>query len=214
MIDSPYMMFGSISPIGKDSLRRAWDEGRFEGWVKADDNTRKKVWSGLGTHKTISLAKVYGQGAKGTIKFASNFGVKLDYQTSKTLHHQFWFELFPNVRMLGERLEVQFKRQGYLLNEFGYRMVPERESLALNYTIQSSVSGIIKLFDEFVLEEAPWATWVTVIHDEQIWEVPAERLEEFRLCVQRATQRLNEFLGWTVEIRTGFAPGNNLYEAK
>jgi hypothetical protein len=214
MIDSPYMMFGSIAPTGKESLKRAWGEGKFEGWRTMPDDQRKKVWSGLGMHKTISLAKLYGQGARGTVNFAADQGYSLDFQTSKTLHHQFWYALFPNVRMLGERLEVQFKRQGCLYNEFGYRMVPERESLALNYTIQSSVSGIIKLFDEFVLQDAPWATWVTVIHDEQIWEVPAERLEEFRLAVQRATQKLNEFLGWTVEIRTGFAPGNNLYEAK
>jgi DNA polymerase I-like protein with 3'-5' exonuclease and polymerase domains len=93
-------------------------------------------------------------------------------------------------------------------------MTPERESLALNYTIQSSVSGIIKLFDHFVSQEASWAEWVTVIHDEQIWMVPTERIEEFRSCVQKATKKLNEFLNWTVEIRTGFAPGNNLYEAK
>lgn len=214
MIDSPYIMFGSISPIGKDSLRRAWDEGKFEGWCTMTDDQRKKVWSGLGKHKTISLAKLYGQGARGTVNFAANQGEYLDFATSKVLHHQFWYDLFPSVRMLGERLEVQFKRQGYLLNEFGYRMVPERESLALNYTIQSSVSGIIKMFDAFVEQEAPYATWVTVIHDEQIWEIPADKVEDFRLAVLRATQRLNDFLGWTVEIRTGFAPGNNLYEAK
>lgn len=214
MIDSPYMMFGSIAPTGKESIRRAWYEGRFENWVKLDDAARKKVWEGLGFHKTVSLAKIYGQGARGTVNFAADMGYSLDFQTSKTLHHQFWFDLFPKVRMLGERLEVQFKRQGYLLNEFGYRMVPERESLALNYTIQSSVSGIIKLFDEFVLQEAPWAVWVTVIHDEQIWEIPTDRVEDFHQCVQRATKRLNDFLGWTVEIRTGFAPGGNLYESK
>jgi DNA polymerase I-like protein with 3'-5' exonuclease and polymerase domains len=157
---------------------------------------------------------MYGQGARGTVNFAADQGEHLDFQTSKTLHHQFWFELFPGVRMLGERLEVQFKRQGCLYNEFGYRMVPERESLALNYTIQSSVSGIIKLFDEFVLQEAPWATWVSVVHDEQWWEIPAEREPEFRSAVERATKHLNDFLQWTVEIRTGYVVGDNLYEAK
>jgi DNA polymerase I-like protein with 3'-5' exonuclease and polymerase domains len=214
VIDDPYLMFASISPIGKEAVRQAIADGLRENWLTHAEQYKQLLKKTRAFHKTVFLAKMYGQGARGTVNFAADQGEHLDFQTSKTLHHQFWFELFPNVRMLGERLEVQFKRQGYLLNEFGFRMTPERESLALNYTIQSSVSGIIKLFDEFVLEEAPWATWVTVIHDEQIWEVSAERVEEFRLCVQRATKRLNDFLGWTVEIRTGFAPGNNLYEAK
>jgi len=214
VIDDPYLMFASISPIGKDEVRQAIADGLCDRWLTESETFKLQLKKTRAFHKTVFLAKMYGQGARGTVNFAADQGEHLDYQVSKILHHQFWFELFPNVRMLSERLEVQFKRQGYLFNEFGYRMVPERENLALNYTIQSSVSGIIKLFDEFVLEEAPWATWVTVIHDEQIWEVPAERLEEFRLCVQRATQRLNKFLGWTVEIRTGFAPGNSLFEAK
>jgi hypothetical protein len=214
VIDDPYLMFASISPIGSKEVKRAIDNGLIDCWLTESERFKSDLKKTRAFHKTVFLAKMYGQGARGTVNFAADQGEHLEFQTSKTLHHQFWFELFSGVRMLGERLEVQFKRQGFLLNEFGYRMVPERESLALNYTIQSSVSGIIKLFDEFVLEEAPWATWVTVIHDEQVWEVPAERLEEFRQAVQRATQRLNDFLNWTVEIRTGFAPGNNLYEAK
>ena len=214
VIDDPYLMFASISPIGKDAVKRAIEDGMIDQWLTNAEHYKSKLKKTRAFHKTVFLAKMYGQGARGTVNFAADQGEHLEFSTSKVLHHQFWFDLFPKVRMLGERLEVQFKRQGFLLNEFGYRMVPERESLALNYTIQSSVSGIIKLFDEFVLQEAPWATWVTVIHDEQIWEVPTDRVEEFRQCVQRATKRLNDFLGWTVEIRTGFAPGNNLYEAK
>jgi hypothetical protein len=214
VIDDPYLMFASVSPIGKDAVKRAIGDGLIENWLTNAEHYKSQLKKVRAFHKTVFLAKMYGQGPRGTVNFAADQGEHLEFQTSKALDHLFWYELFPSVRMLGERLEIQLKRQGYLLNEFGYRMVPERESLALNYTIQSSVSGIIKLFDEFVLEEAPWATWVTVIHDEQIWEIPADRVEEFRLCVQRATQRLNEFLGWTVEIRTGFAPGNNLYEAK
>lgn len=214
VIDDPYLMFASISPIGKDAVKRAIGEGLLENWLTNADHYKAMLKKTRAFHKTVFLAKMYGQGARGTVNFAADQGEHLDFQTSKTLHHQFWFELFPNVRMLGERLEIQFKRQGYLLNEFGYRMVPERESLALNYTIQSSVSGIIKLFDEFVQQEAPKATWVTVLHDEQIWEIPGDREPEFREVTRRATKRLNDFLNWTVEIRTGYVVGNSLYEAK
>lgn len=214
MIDDPYLAYASISPLGKAAVQDALKDGLCERWAAESEHFKQRLKKVRALHKTVFLAKVYGQGARGTVNFAADQGIALDFQTSKILHHNFWYDLFPQVRMLGERLEVQFKRQGYLLNEFGYRMVPERENLALNYTIQSSVSGIIKLFDQFVLDEAPKATWVTVIHDEQIWQIPEERVEDFRQCVQRATKRLNEFLAWSVEIRTGFAPGNNLYEAK
>jgi hypothetical protein len=214
VIDDPYLMFASISPLGKASIKTALDNGLIEKWQSEAEFFKSKLKKVRALHKTIFLAKMYGQGARGTVNFAAEQGVSLDMTTSKTLDHQFWYELFPAVRVLGERLEMQFKRQKYLVNEFGYRMTPERDSLCLNYMIQSSVSGIIKLFDDFVQQEAPKATWVTVIHDEQIWEVPTERVEDFKLCVQKATARLNEFLGWSVEIRTGFAPGLSLYEAK
>lgn len=214
VIDDPYLMFASISPIGSKAVKNAIADGLTERWLTESEHFKSYLKKVRAFHKTVFLAKMYGQGARGTVNFAADQGEALDFSTSKVLHHQFWFELFSGVRMLGERLEVQFKRQGYLLNEFGYRMTPERESLALNYTIQSSVSGIIKLFDQFVLQEAPWATWVTVLHDEQLWEIPTEREPEFREAVRRATRKLNDFLQWTVEIRTGYVVGANLHEAK
>lgn len=210
MIDDPYLMFASISPVNQQRM----DESDFKHWLTDAEAIKAKYKKTRALHKTLFLALMYGQGPRGMVNFARDQGIDLDGRVAKQVHHSFWNELFPKVRMLGERLEVQFKRQGCLVNEFGYRMVPERESLCLNYMIQSSVSGIIKLFDDFVQLEAPKATWVTVIHDEQIWEVPSDRVEDFRICVQRATQRLNDFLKWSVEIRTGFAPGGTLYDAK
>ena len=214
MIDSPYMMFGSVTPIGKYEVRKLWDEGKFEGWENFTDHERKAVWKGLGIHKTIFLAKVYGQGAKGTINFVSDFGYNLDMPTSKVMHHQFWFDLFPRVRMLGERLEYQFEQQGYLYNSFGYRMVPERPQLALNYTIQSTVSGIMKVYETMLLELAPYAQYIMTVHDESIFQVPDEKLDDFKAASETATRKLNEYLGWSVDIRTGFQPGKELYSAK
>lgn len=214
MIDDIYLMFASVSPLSSKQVKQVWDGGLFSDWLTNPDLAKDKLKKVRALHKTIFLAKVYGQKAQGTVNFVADQGFSLDIQTSKEMHHAVWFTLFPAVRVLGERLEVQFKRQGYLVNEFGYRMVPERDTLCLNYLIQSSVSGIIKLFDDFIQREAPKATWVTCIHDEQIWEVPTERVEDFKACVERATVKLNQHLGWSVEIRTGFKPGLSLYEAK
>ena len=214
LLDDPYLAFASVSPLAKDEIRKAWDQGLFATWTTDSDVVKKKLKATRAIHKTIFLAKMYGQAARGTVNYSADQGFAISYQQSKELDHQFWFTLFPDVRRLGERLQIDFKRRGWMLNEFGYRMKPDRENLCLNYLIQSSVSGVIKVFDEILQAEAPYAQWISVIHDEQLWQVPDDKLEDFRAAAKRATAKLNEYLGWTVNIATGFATGKEWYSAK
>lgn len=213
MIDDPYLMFASVSPLGKQQIRQAWDSGVFESWLVDSEAAKKKLKPIRALHKTLFLALVYGQGPRGMVNFSADQGLSLDYKIAKATHHSFWNELYPDVRRLGERLQIQLKRQGYLTNAFGYRLVPEERN-ALNALIQSSVSGIIKVFEEFLLVEAPYAQWVTCVHDESLVQVPDERLDDFRAAKERATDKLNHYLGWSVNIRTGFVEGKNWYESK
>ena len=214
LLDDPYLSFASISPLGGQAIADAWSSGLFDGWLTDPDAVKSKLKKVRALHKTLFLALMYGQGPRGMVNFSADQGISLDFKTAKETHYQFWNVLFPGVRLLGERLEHQLERQGFLYNEFGYRMVPERPQLALNYTIQSSVSGIMKLLDGFVATQAPWATWVTCIHDEMILTYPIERREETRLALVRATKDLNDYLQWSVNIRTGWQTGSNLYESK
>jgi hypothetical protein len=213
MIDDPYLMFSSVSPLGKQHIRQAWDSGVFESWLVDSEAVKKNLKPIRALHKTLFLALAYGQGPRGMVNFSADQGLALDYKIAKATHHSFWNELYPDVRRLSERLQIQLKRDGYLTNAFGYRLVPEGRN-ALNALIQSSVSGIMKVFDEFLLSEAPYARWVVCIHDENCLQVPDDRLEEFRTAKEQATKKLNQYLGWSVDIRTGFVTGKNYYEAK
>jgi hypothetical protein len=214
LLDDPYLSFASVSPLGAAEIRKAWDEGLFATWTKDSDAVKAKLKKLRAFHKTLFLALLYGQGPKGMVAFAADNGQVLALEMAKKVHTAFWKKLFPKVDGLGERLKLRFERQGYLVNAFGFRMVPEQARLALNYTIQSSVSGIMKIFEMKLLSATPWALYAGTIHDETIVFVPTERLDEFKVIAAKATDSLNDDLQWTVKIRTGFAPGNNLYEAK
>jgi DNA polymerase I-like protein with 3'-5' exonuclease and polymerase domains len=152
----------------------------------------------------------------GGVKFqkqAYEKGYEVSLKDSKALFHAYW-ELFSGVKTFSEMLASKVKRQGYLINPFGFRITPQPRT-AFNYFIQSSVSGLLNIFNWKVFAVAPWASFVTVIHDELLVDVPVERLEEFRKVKERATDSLNEDLKWSVAIRTGFVSStNSWYEAK
>lgn len=159
------------------------------------------------------LALGYGMGPKKMVKQCYDNGYTLDLKTAREFFDAYW-QLFSGVKRLGDRLETRFKRDGYLVNPFGYRLVPDKSFKALNYFIQSSVSGILHVYVAKLMALAPWCHFLSVIHDELLVECPVERLEEFRGLKERATQSLNEDLNWTVDIRVGFSPGQDWYSAK
>lgn len=214
MIDDPYLSFASISPIGSKTIKDAWDAGLFSRWGNDSDAVKADLKKVRSLHKTLFLALSYGQGPKGMVNFARDQGVSLDLHTAKATHHSFWNLLFPGVLSLSERLQVQFKRQGFLLNAFGFRMVPEHERLCLNMLIQSSVSGVMKVFEDLLFDTANYAHYISTVHDEVLAEVPDDKLDQFKSDVLLATDKLNQFLGWSVNVKTGFAPGKDLYAAK
>jgi DNA polymerase I-like protein with 3'-5' exonuclease and polymerase domains len=214
LLDDPYLSFASLSPLGSSEIAKAWQSGEFGNWVTDQESVKSKLKKIRALHKTLFLALMYGQGPRGMVNFSADQGVSLDIHTARETHHRFWNVLFPRVGRLARQLESQFERQGYLYNAFGYRMVPEQPRLALNYTIQSSVSGLMKILEDMFFQLAPWAHYVTTIHDETIITYPTDRREETKAAMQQATKQLNDYLQWSVEIRTGWATGNTLYEAK
>jgi hypothetical protein len=213
-IDDIYLMGASVAPTGSAAIRAAFDEGLFNSWLSDSDMVKAKLKKVRAFHKVLMLALQYGQGPKGMLHIAYDNGLPLKLADAKAFHHAYWHTLFPGVRVLGERLVAKLSRDGSLVNPFGYRMVPTSSHLALNYFIQSSVSGIMKVLDEKFYALAPYALAVSVIHDELIFQVPESRLDDAKQAMERATQSLNTDLGWSVKIRTGWAVGQNLFEAK
>ena len=214
ILDDPYLSFASISPLGSKVIRDAWDQGMFAGWVADQEQVKKKLKTVRALHKTLFLALLYGQGPAGMVAFASDQGAALTVSTAREIHTRFWKVLFPKVDRLSSQLQAMFKRDGYLVNEFGYRMKPEQARLSLNYFIQSGVSGVMKVFEEKLFAAAPYAQYVSTVHDETLMQVPISKVDEFREVVRLATESLNRDLNWSVSIRTGFVTGRSLYEAK
>lgn len=219
-IDDPYLMLASVSPITKAQMRAAFDaiyDGKTfaEKWLEDKEYLTKKVLHAIRPPNKISfLGLGYGQQPKGMVSSAYDAGFVLHLNDAKALNYSYWNVLFPGLRDLEKKLQIQFKKTGHLVTTFGYRLVPKETRLCFNYWIQAHVSGIIKVLEEKFYAAAPWAEPLVVIHDELVGQIPINQIEPTKRALELATASLNQELKWTVNIRTGFVTGTTLYEAK
>jgi hypothetical protein len=219
MLDDVYLMGASVSPTGSAKIREIFSSS-FGGisfadqWVidsdviKSDPNV-KEVRS---FHKTLMLALQYGQGPQGMVINAHDNGLSLSSKDAMKFHKAYWHSLFPSIRQLGERLQQMRKANGFIENAFGYRLYPDHRK-CLNYFIQSTVSGIIDVLMLKFYSVFPDALHGMVIHDELVFEVPESRIAEAKTAWDQAVKSLNQDLKWSVDIRTGWKPGKDYYEA-
>jgi DNA polymerase family A len=218
MISDIYLMTMSVSPIGRDLMWKTFHSGVdgrpfIDVWREDPDRiTKGVVKKERELHKAICLGYSYGMGPKKTVKQCYEKGYDMDLKTARDFYKSYW-DLFKGVRRLSVSLGNRVKRDGYIVNPFGYRLTPNAFK-ALNFYVQSSVSGIMHIFNAKLFAIAPYAKFVTVIHDEVICDVPIDRIEDFRKAKEIATESLNDDLKWTVKIRTGFVFGGSWYEAK
>ena len=218
MIDDIYLQTASISPVGKDIMRNAFLNDRYDGktfaeqWLIDPEVIKKKYKVTRALHKIMALGMSYGMGAKKAEKNLADNGFKITLSHAKELHTKYW-RLYSGIRAFADQLSLEMKQKGFIYNPFGYRITAEPHN-AFNGFIQSSVNGIIALLAMFTLKHYSNATLVTVIHDEIIWKISKNHIEDFQKACQFATDELNSFLQWSVKIRTGFVVGSNFYEAK
>ncbi len=225
LIDDIYLMTMSVSPMGRVKMREvtqafypAKDGKRQlsfpEKWLDDKDYIQKRVLAGeRAFHKILCLGLGYSMGPKHMVEAAFKAGYVITLDEAKAFFKAYW-KLFAGVKKLGARLEKQYKDEGSLVNPFGYRLLPEPSYKALNYYIQSSVSGIINVLMAKFFAACPSARFVTVIHDEIVFDVPETDLALAKTIMQAAEDSLNKDLGWSVKVRCGWAEGVNMYEAK
>jgi len=217
MIDDIYLMTMSRSPVGKEKMLELFNT-TFKGvsfqeqWLVDSDMLKGIVKPERNLHKMLALALGYGMGPKKMVKQCYDKGHTLSFKHAKEFYNEYW-DLFESVRKLERGLARRVKERGWIVNPFGYRLVPEPHK-AFNYFIQSSVSGIMHLYGLYLFELAPYAKFITCIHDEFLVQVPDDYLDQFRIDSAAATQKLNDKIKWTVNIRTGFQAGKDWYEAK
>jgi DNA polymerase I-like protein with 3'-5' exonuclease and polymerase domains len=217
MIDDIYLSVMSVSPINRQALldawKRDWDGLTFpEQWLKDPEVIKAYLKSDRQFCKILALGLGYGMQPKKLVKQAFEFGRPIDLKTAKAFYWAYW-ELFAGVRAFSDRCAETVTRRGQLPNAFGFINYPNPHK-AFNALIQSTVSGIINYITTEMLEQAPWADFVTIIHDETIVEIPLDKIEELKEIQKNVLTQLNNLLQWKVEVRMGFKEGVNWYEAK
>lgn len=213
MIDDIYLMTASVSPMGRDSVKQWWADGMAEKWVRDAEGFKAGVKSERQLHKVLCLGLSYGMGPKKLVMTANQNGYDLSPTQARAFYKAYW-DLFKGVRQLSDYLAAKCRKDGHLITEFGYRLVPDADYKCLNAFIQSSVSGLISILLPSFYGLAPYCRHAVVIHDEIVFQCPTERLEDAKQAMERAVVYVNELLGWSVDVRTGWAVGSNLYEAK
>lgn len=217
-IDDIYLQTASVSPIGKkdvDALwAKDWNGKTFsEQWLRDSEVIKKAYKEGRAFHKILCLGLGYGMGAQKMVNSAYEKGYALDIDTAKKFKNVYW-DLYKDVRKFVKTCENMIKRDGHIVNEFGYRGTPP-DFKAFNFWIQSSVSGIMHVFTKYLMHELPQGSrYYACVHDELIIAVPDDYVKEAFKAKERATILLNDTLEWSVDIRTGWVLGKNWYEAK
>jgi DNA polymerase-1 len=163
--------------------------------------------------KQFSYGIAYGMSAYGV---SQRLGVEIDEAASFI---EAYYAQFPKVReFLAAQVErakidgfttTMFGRRRYLpeLHSENFRLRSLGERMALNTPIQGSAADIIKkamIGAEAALGKEPVAKMLLTVHDELVFEVPAEKLEEARALIEKQmTNAADLRCGLAVDIHTG-----------
>jgi len=217
ILSDPYIMVASKFAKWKVAIREAFEATDYEGgksgfdmWVENEDVVKARVKKIRNYAKTLGLALVYGMGAKRMVLQAQMNRFDLTLKEAKEFKDLFW-SIFPYAKKLGDKLAVQFASKGVIINDFGYALYPEADYKCMNAVIQSSVSGIMDLFGMIFFEKTKKARFITYIHDEIVFEVVKEDLDQVKAIFYDSVQQLNKMLGWSVPIRFGWAESETFY---
>lgn len=217
MIDDIYLMYASVAPIFVDEVQKAFKESYPEGsfgrqWLKDPEIIKTRLKRVRKNAKWQALGFAYGLGPKKLKIQAYDNGFRMDDDQCLACYKAYWM-LFKGIKDYQTLLSNAMEERGWLENPFGFRYTCQPHT-AFNYMIQSSVSSILNWFTSELLDRAPYAKFITIIHDELLAQVPINKTDEFFKVKEEVVRDINLQLKWTVDLRFGFAVGNNFYEAK
>ncbi|WP_339260135.1 DNA polymerase I [Paenibacillus sp. FSL R5-0713] len=170
---------------------------------------------------------------------AVNFGIVYgisDYGLSQNLHitrkeaAQFidqYFEVFQGVRRYMDDIVKEARQDGYVktllerrrylpeINASNFNLRSFAERTAMNTPIQGTAADIIKLamvqMDEALRERQLKSRMLLQVHDELVFEVPADELELMKELVPEVMEKALEL---SVPLKAEVSFGDNWYEAK
>ncbi|NPB08885.1 MAG: DNA polymerase I [Thermodesulfobacteria bacterium] len=171
--------------------------------------------------KTINFGIVYGMSPYGLAK-----ELKIGRREAKAFIERY-FERYPGVKAYMERIVAEAREKGYVETLFGRkRPLPDikspnrvarefAERTAINTPIQGTAADIIKLamiqIDQALREKKARTRMLLQVHDELLFEVPPEELEEIRDLVREKMERVVRL---KVPLKVNLATGKNWAEAK
>ncbi len=171
--------------------------------------------------KTINFGIVYGMSPYGLAK-----ELKIGRREAKAFIERY-FERYPGVKRYMERIVEEARKKGFVQTLLGRkRPLPDikspnrtarefAERTAINTPIQGTAADIIKLAMiqiDRVLQERNFKTRMLLqVHDELLFEVPPEELEEIKEIVR---QQMEGVVTLKVPLKVNLAVGKNWAEAK
>jgi DNA polymerase-1 len=173
---------------GKDMARKRGLE-----WGRMSDAERKKYRQDA---KPVNFGFPYGQSAKGFQAYArDNYGANFTLEEAELYRHVFLHESYPGLLGWHERRREEARKNGFVRSEFGFiRRTPninssdrfragEDERIAVNTGIQSASNDATLLAAlearRSGLVDNIRARLVLFIHDELIYEVDEDYVDEF-----------------------------------
>ncbi|MGM0594256.1 MAG: DNA polymerase I [Pseudomonadota bacterium] len=153
--------------------------------------------------KAINFGLIYGMSAFG---LAKQLGIQRDAAQN---YVDLYFERYPGVRDYMDKTRELAREQGYVETVFGRRLyIPEikssngqrrqyAERTAINAPMQGTAADIIKramLTVDGWLAEQPDVHMVMQVHDELVFEVPQQRLQE-------VAEQVNAMMSGAAELR-------------
>ena len=165
--------------------------------------------------KAINFGLMYGMSAFGLSR-QLNIG-RMEAQA----YMDAYFLRYPNVQQFMEETRQHARDRGYVETLFGRRLyLPDikasnmqrrqgAERAAINAPMQGTAADIIKRamirVDQWLQHELPQATLVMQVHDELVFEVPEDRLDQLRSGVEQCMAAAAE-LKVPLVVDTGFGP--------
>jgi len=163
--------------------------------------------------KQFSYGIAYGMSTYGV---SQRLGVEMDEAASFV---ETYYAQFPKVREFLTAQVEKAKIDGFTTTMFGrrrylpellssnYRLRTLGERMALNAPIQGSAADILKkamIGVDAALRREPVAKMLLTVHDELVFEVPTDKLEQAQALIEREmTQAANLRCGLAVEVHTG-----------
>ncbi|XEC93314.1 DNA polymerase I [Paenibacillus tarimensis] len=181
---------------------------------QVDGNMRRQA-------KAVNFGIVYG---------ISDFGLSQNLNITRKEAARFieqYFEAFQGVRNYMDDIVKQARRDGYVttllerrrylpeINASNFNLRSFAERTAMNTPIQGTAADIIKLamvrMDEKLRETGLQSRMLLQVHDELVFEVPEEELEQMKTLVPQVMESAIEL---DVPLKADVNFGVNWYEAK